>query len=65
MVQAQHPGWVARLLTHPVQGLDNDRELIDTLTNGKNVIKAFCEIAPLDAPVGMMAVGANGVMQDA
>ena len=45
MVQAQHPGWVARLLTHPVQGLDNDRELIDTLTNGKNVIKAYLEIA--------------------
>ena len=61
MAQVQYPGWVARLLTHPVQGLENYRELIDTLTSGKNVIKAYCEIAPLDAPVGMMAMAANGV----
>jgi threonine dehydrogenase-like Zn-dependent dehydrogenase len=60
MAQAQYPGWVARLLTHPIQGLDNYRQLIDTLTMGKDVIKAFCEIAPLDTPVGLAAVGANG-----
>jgi threonine dehydrogenase-like Zn-dependent dehydrogenase len=59
MAQAQYPGWAERLLTHPVQGLDNYRELIDTLISGKNVIKAFCEIAPLDTPVGMATV--NGV----
>ena len=51
MAEAEFPNWVARLLTHPVQGLDNYRELIDTLTSGKNVIKAFCEIAPLDISV--------------
>jgi hypothetical protein len=39
-------------MTHPVQGLDNYRQLIETLTFGKGVIKAFCEIAPLDAPNG-------------
>jgi threonine dehydrogenase-like Zn-dependent dehydrogenase len=61
MAQAQYPGWVARLLTHPIQGLDNYRQLIDTLTMGKDVIKAFCGIAPLDTPLGMAAVGANGV----
>jgi threonine dehydrogenase-like Zn-dependent dehydrogenase len=55
MAEAQYPGWVARLLTHPVQGLDNYQQLIDTLTSGKNVIKAFCEIAPLDTPVGAAA----------
>src|SRR5690242_15329576 len=59
MAEAQYPGWVARLLTHPVQGLDSYRELIDTLTMGKNVIKAFCDIAPLDTPVG--AAGSNGL----
>jgi threonine dehydrogenase-like Zn-dependent dehydrogenase len=59
MAQAQYPGWAERLLTHPVHGLDNYRELIDTLTSGKNVIKAFCEIAPLDTPVGAAAL--NGV----
>ncbi|MBV9324095.1 MAG: glucose 1-dehydrogenase [Chloroflexi bacterium] len=50
MAEAQYPGWAARLLTHPVQGLDNYRQLIETLTSGNNVIKAYCEIAPLDAP---------------
>jgi hypothetical protein len=58
MAEAQYPGWVARLLTHPVRGLDNFRELIDTLVNGKNVIKAFCEIAPLDPANGSAAAHA-------
>ncbi len=53
MAQAQFPGWAERLLTHPVQGLENYRHLIDTLTNGRDVIKAFCEIAPLDSPTGV------------
>jgi threonine dehydrogenase-like Zn-dependent dehydrogenase len=61
MAEAQYPGWAARLLTHPVQGLDNFRQLIDTLTTGKNVIKAFCEIAPLDTPVGTVT-HANGAV---
>ena len=57
MAEAQYPGWVAQLLTHPVQGLENYRELIDTLTMGKDVIKAFCDIAPLDSPVGIATNG--------
>jgi glucose 1-dehydrogenase len=61
MAEAQYPGWAGRLLTHPVPGLDNYRRLIDTLTAGKDVIKAFCEIAPLDAPVGT-AGRANGAV---
>jgi threonine dehydrogenase-like Zn-dependent dehydrogenase len=59
IAEVQYPGWVSRLLTHPVSGLDNYRQLIDTLTSGKNVIKAYCDIAPLDAPVG--AAVANGI----
>jgi threonine dehydrogenase-like Zn-dependent dehydrogenase len=55
MAQVQYPGWASRLLTHPIQGLEEYRELMDTLTSGKNVIKAFCEIAPLDMPVGAPA----------
>ena len=51
MAQAQYPGWAARLLTHSVEGLDNYQQLIETLTSGKGVIKAFCEIAPLDTPL--------------
>jgi len=52
MAEAQFPGWAARLLTHPIQGLDNYAQLLDTLTHGQGVIKAYCEIAPLGAPVG-------------
>jgi threonine dehydrogenase-like Zn-dependent dehydrogenase len=47
MAEAQYPCWVARLLTHPIDGLDNYRQLIETLTSGKSVIKAYCDIAPL------------------
>ena len=36
----------------PSAGLENFRQLIDTLTSGRDVIKAFCEIAPLDTPTG-------------
>jgi threonine dehydrogenase-like Zn-dependent dehydrogenase len=44
---AEYPGWLARLLTHPVKGLENYRELIDTLTTAKSAIKVFCEVASL------------------
>ena len=45
--EAEYPGWLRRLLTHPVMGLDNYRELIDTLTTARTAIKVFCEVAPL------------------
>ena len=51
MAESQYPNWISRLLTHPVHGLDNFQQLIETLTSGKNVIKAFCEITPLDSAV--------------
>jgi glucose 1-dehydrogenase len=43
--EAEYPGWLARLLTHPVKGLDNYRELIDSLTTAKGAIKVYCEVA--------------------
>ena len=43
--EAQYPGWLGRLLTHPVRGLDNWRELLDTLTTAKGAIKVYCEVA--------------------
>ena len=46
--EAEVPGWLARLLTHPVRGLDNYAELFDTLTSAKGAIKVFCEVAPLE-----------------
>jgi len=43
-----HPDWLDKLLTHRVKGLENYHALMDTLTNGKDTIKVFCEIATLD-----------------
>ena len=40
----EYGDWLSRLLTHPVNGLDQYRELIEILSSGKNVIKAFCEV---------------------
>ncbi len=43
--EAEYPGWLTRLLTHPVKGLENYRELFEKLTNGNGAIKVFCEVA--------------------
>ncbi|MEW6131412.1 MAG: glucose 1-dehydrogenase [Acidobacteriota bacterium] len=45
--ELEYPGWLSRLLTHPVKGLENYQQLFDTLTNAKGAIKVFCEVAPL------------------
>jgi threonine dehydrogenase-like Zn-dependent dehydrogenase len=45
--EAQYPGWLAKLLTHPVKGLDNYRELFEVLLAGNDAIKAYCEVAEL------------------
>ena len=42
---AQYPGWLERLLTHPVKGLENWQQLLDTLTTAKGAIKVYCEVA--------------------
>jgi threonine dehydrogenase-like Zn-dependent dehydrogenase len=41
----EYPGWLNRLLTHPVKGLQNYEELFMQLTNGQGAIKVYCEIA--------------------
>jgi threonine dehydrogenase-like Zn-dependent dehydrogenase len=46
LAEAAFPGWLSRLLTHPVAGLDRYREMMDALTSGTDVIKVFCEVAP-------------------
>jgi len=38
------PRWLAKLLTHPVEGLENYAELIEKLTSAKGAIKVFCEV---------------------
>ena len=46
--ELSHPGLLARLLTHPIRGLERYEELIATLTSPGGAIKVFCEVAPLD-----------------
>lgn len=45
--EAEYRGWLKRLLTHPVRGLENYAELFDKLENGKGAIKVYCEVADL------------------
>jgi threonine dehydrogenase-like Zn-dependent dehydrogenase len=43
--EAQFPGWLGRLLTHPVEGLENYGRLFELLTMGKGAIKVYCRVA--------------------
>jgi threonine dehydrogenase-like Zn-dependent dehydrogenase len=43
-----YPGWLERLLTHPVRGLEKYDELLKTLTTAKNAIKVFCEVGEME-----------------
>jgi glucose 1-dehydrogenase len=43
--EAEYPGWLRRLLTHPINGLHNYRELFDRLQNPDGAIKIYCEVA--------------------
>jgi threonine dehydrogenase-like Zn-dependent dehydrogenase len=45
--EAQYPGWLSRLLTHPVQGLENWKLLLDTLTGAKGAIKVYCVVSEM------------------
>jgi threonine dehydrogenase-like Zn-dependent dehydrogenase len=43
--EAQHSGWLRKLLTHPVRGLENYAQLFETLVSAKGAIKVFCQVA--------------------
>jgi glucose 1-dehydrogenase len=47
--ELEYPGWLKRLLTHPVKGLENYGELFDKLLNAKGAIKIFCEVADIQS----------------
>jgi glucose 1-dehydrogenase len=42
---AEYPGWLSKLLTHRVKGLQNFQELFEKLTAGNGAIKVYCEVA--------------------
>src|SRR4029077_18740840 len=43
--EAEYPGWLSKLLTDPVKGLENYTELFQKLTSPNGAIKVFCEVA--------------------
>ena len=43
--ELEYPGWLSRLLAHPVSGRANYRELFEKLTAG-GAIKVYCEVSP-------------------
>lgn len=43
--ESAYPGWLAALLTHRVEGLDNFEELFRVLTSARGAIKVFCDVA--------------------
>ena len=45
LAESEFGGWLEQLLTHPVHGLDNYQQLIETLTTAKDAIKVYCEVA--------------------
>ena len=42
--EAFYPGWLGKLLTTPIEGLDNYEEMLRRLTEDKDAIKVFVEI---------------------
>ena len=46
--ELQYPGWLRKLLTHPVNGLGSYAEMMRILTEAKGSIKVYCEIAAIE-----------------
>ncbi len=55
--ELQCPGWLGKLLTHPVRGLENHGDLIRILTDTKGPIKVYCEIAAIEGAHSASAIG--------
>src|SRR5437773_2869592 len=43
--QALYPGWLAQLLTTPIRGLENHEQMIRELTENRDAIKVYVEVA--------------------
>jgi glucose 1-dehydrogenase len=58
--EAVYPGWLDRLLTTPVRGLENFEQMLRELTDNRDAIKVYVEVAATDAQANgaRAAVGA-------
>jgi len=55
--ELQYPGWLKKLLTHPVRGLDNYAEMMRLLTEAKGSIKVYCDVAAIESAQTTSAAG--------
>jgi threonine dehydrogenase-like Zn-dependent dehydrogenase len=44
--EMEFPGWLSKLLTHPVEGLERYDEMMRLLTTAKDAIKVFVNVSP-------------------
>ncbi len=49
LAEAMYPGWLSRMMTHKVEGLENFEKVFDILENGRdyNAIKTYFEVAKI------------------
>lgn len=45
IVEGTHPGWLARLITHRIEGLERVDEAFEALAGGPGTIKVVVEVA--------------------
>ena len=43
--ELEFPGWLPKLLTHPVTGLENYQEMTQRLTTERSAIKVYVNVA--------------------
>ena len=47
LAEALYPGWLRKLMTHPVKGLNNYQQAFEYLEHAKEAIKVYYEVAEL------------------
>lgn len=45
LCEAMFPDWLDKMLTHPVSGIENFRQMFDNLNGAPKMIKTFCQIS--------------------
>ncbi|HSF67173.1 MAG TPA: hypothetical protein VLA67_07050, partial [Nitrospiraceae bacterium] len=46
--ELEFPGWLSKLLTHPVTGLENYQDMMRMLTTEKQAIKVYVTVGQID-----------------
>ena len=48
MAEALYPGWLSKLLTTPIDGLENHAEMLRALTDDRSAIKVYVQVSSQD-----------------